>query len=151
MQSFNEKKPYLIATVFSLVAVVAPWDFFSQKLAEVKADELESKVKVPLEKQAGQEKKFSQANKELKDATRNGPGRRLARIRYFWPDVLAELRRGDDSHGAKTTQQKLKADVGVWVDQFPAPRLRLPSAEGAVPPPPYIRFKYSIIRTVAVP
>src|SRR6266487_2106100 len=45
-QSFNEKKPYLIATVFSLVAVVAAMGFLFQKLAEVKADELESKVKL---------------------------------------------------------------------------------------------------------
>ena len=39
-QSFNEKKPYLIATVFSLVAVVAAMGLLFQKLADVKDQEL---------------------------------------------------------------------------------------------------------------
>ena len=40
-QSFNQKKPYFIATVFSLVAVVAAMGFLFDKLAGVKTDELE--------------------------------------------------------------------------------------------------------------
>ena len=39
-QSFNQKKPYFIATVFSLVAVVAAMGFLFDKLAGVKNDEL---------------------------------------------------------------------------------------------------------------
>src|SRR6516164_427847 len=39
-QNFNEKKPYLIATVFSLVAVVAAMGLLFQKLAAIKDDEL---------------------------------------------------------------------------------------------------------------
>src|ERR1019366_7427787 len=50
MQSFNEKKPYLLATVFSLVAVVAAMGFLFQKLVEVKTEELDSKVKHPLDR-----------------------------------------------------------------------------------------------------
>src|SRR5712672_3065796 len=39
-QSFNQKKPYLIATVFSLVAVVASMGFVFAQLAAVKSDQL---------------------------------------------------------------------------------------------------------------
>src|SRR5260370_1501756 len=39
-QSFNQKKPYLIATVFSLVLVVAAVGLLFDKLATVKNDEL---------------------------------------------------------------------------------------------------------------
>src|SRR5215510_1376949 len=42
MQSFNEKKPYFIATVFTLVAVVGAMGFFYQKLADVNLQELEN-------------------------------------------------------------------------------------------------------------
>ena len=118
MQSFNEKKPYLLATVFSLVAVVAAMGFLFQKLAEVKTDELDSKVKVPLDKAMGQEKKFNQAYKDYKDTSKE-----LDQIgvwlddRYFWPDVLAELRRVM-IRTEEVSQQKLKTDVGVWIDEF---------------------------------
>src|SRR5438477_2581187 len=41
MQSFNQKKPYLLATVFSLVAVVGMVGLMFQRLAAIKADELQ--------------------------------------------------------------------------------------------------------------
>src|SRR5208283_636106 len=41
-QSFNQKKPYFIATVFSLVAVVAAMAFLFDKLAVVKTSVLEA-------------------------------------------------------------------------------------------------------------
>ena len=41
-QSFNQKKPYFIATVFSLVAVVAAMGFLFEKLAGVKNDALQT-------------------------------------------------------------------------------------------------------------
>ena len=118
MQSFNEKKPYLLATLVSLVAVVAAMGFLFQKLAEVKTEELNLKVKQPLDEQTRREKNFNAANKELKDA-----GKELEQIglwlgyRYFWPDTLAELRRVM-IRTEQVTQQKLKTDVGVWIEQF---------------------------------
>src|SRR5208283_5158494 len=41
-QAFNQRKPYFIATVFSLVAVVAAMAFLFDKLAVVKTDVLEA-------------------------------------------------------------------------------------------------------------
>src|SRR5215475_12004414 len=44
LQTFNEKKPYLVAAVFSLVAVVAAMGLLFQKLAGVKKDALDKDV-----------------------------------------------------------------------------------------------------------
>ncbi|MFO1487040.1 MAG: type IV pilus assembly protein PilM [Verrucomicrobiota bacterium] len=118
MQSFNEKKPYLIATVFSLVAVVAAMGFLFQKLAEVKTEELESKVKVPLDRATLQESNFKKAHQDLQDTVKelDQVGQWLS-YRYFWPDLLAELRRVM-IRTEQVSQQKLKTDVGVWIEQF---------------------------------
>ena len=134
MQSFNEKKPYLIATVFSLVAVVAAMGLLFQKLAEVKTEELESKVKQPLDAAARREKQFNTANKELKDATKE-----LEQIgvwlsyRYYWPDTLAELRRVM-IRTEQVTQQQLKTDVGVWIEQFLTTAPHMDGAGGGMAP-----------------
>ena len=134
MQSFNEKKPYLLATLVSLVAVVAAMGFLFQKLAEVKTEELESKVKQPLDEAVRREKNFKAANQELKDAVKELEQIGLwLKYRYFWPDTLAELRRVM-IRTEQVTQQKLKTDVGVWIEQFitTAPAEGL---EGGVTPP----------------
>lgn len=118
MQSFNEKKPYLIATVFSLVAVVAAMGLLFQKLGEVKADELTIKAQPPLDKALRQEKNFKRANEELHAASQEleQVGTWLG-YRYYWSDTLAELRRVM-IRTEQASQLKLKTDVGVWIEQF---------------------------------
>ncbi len=134
MQSFNEKKPYLIATVFSLVAVVAAMGLLFQKLAEVKTEELDSKVKQPLDEAVRREKQFNTANKELKDAAKE-----LEQIgvwlshRYYWPDTLSELRRVM-IRTEQVTQQRLKTDVGVWIEQFITTAPRAEGSEAGMAP-----------------
>src|SRR3974377_770993 len=65
-QTFNEKKPYLIATVFSLVAVVGAVGLLFDKLATVKNDELD-KVKAELTPEQQKEVQFKKAyHTELK-------------------------------------------------------------------------------------
>src|SRR4051812_46642907 len=65
LQSFNEKKPYLVATVFSLVAVVAVMGLMYQKLAGVKQDELEKNVTPILEPLKAKEVQFKKAYGDL--------------------------------------------------------------------------------------
>jgi type IV pilus assembly protein PilM len=118
MQSFNEKKPYLIATVFSLVLFVAAMGFLFQKLASVKEDELNQRVKEPLEKAQQREQKFKKAYGQLTEATNE-----LHQVsawledRYFWPDVLSEFRQVL-IRTELSSQAKLKTDVGVWIEQM---------------------------------
>jgi type IV pilus assembly protein PilM len=125
MQSFNEKKPYLVATVFSLVALVAAMGFLFQKLAEVKDDELKQKVNPLLEPASRREANFNKVYGELNAATNE-----LHQVttwlgyRYFWPDLLTEFRRVL-MRTEQVSQQRLKTDVGVWIEQFmtTAPRV----------------------------
>src|SRR5438094_41289 len=59
-QAFNQKKPYFIATVFSLVAGVAAIGFLYNKLAAVKEDELQ-KIQPTVQQQQEREQKFKAA------------------------------------------------------------------------------------------
>lgn len=130
-QSFNQKKPYFILTVLSLVLVVAATGWLFSKLADVKEREyttLSEKVQ-PLQQR---EQQFKRAYAELNKATND-----LTQVttwiddRYYWADVLAELRRilarVEDS-----TQKKLGADTGVWIEKFTSmPSLGAASLGGA--------------------
>jgi hypothetical protein len=136
MQSFNEKKPYLVATVFSLVALVAAMGLLFQKIAEVKADEIEVKVAQPLAKAQQQENNFKKAYGDLKSATNElGQLNTWLEYRYFWPDLLSEFRRVL-VRTEQASQQELKTDVGVWIEQFMTTTPRVEAMEGAMQPPP---------------
>jgi type IV pilus assembly protein PilM len=116
-QSFNQKKPYLVATVFSLVAVVAAIGLLFDKLAGAKSEALEAlhaEVE-PLKKKSQQ---FDSARANLQKTQKD-----LDQIvtwmdeRYYWADVFSELRRimikveGD-------MKAKLRTDSGIWIEQF---------------------------------
>jgi type IV pilus assembly protein PilM len=123
-QSFNQKKPYFIATVFSLVLVVAAVGLLFDQLAAAKTkalEELHSKVD-PLKQQAQSlDSELGRLKKTQKD---------LDQVvgwmddRYYWSDVMNELRQVliRVEGGMKT---KLRgADTGVWIEQFVTSGLR---------------------------
>src|SRR6266567_4071035 len=92
-QAFNQKKPYFIATVFSLVIGVLAIGFLFDKLAGVKQgvlDQTKENIKEPKEREV----KFKQAFGELKKTPKE-----VDQVvgwmddRYYWPDVIAEIRR----------------------------------------------------------
>jgi type IV pilus assembly protein PilM len=118
LQSFSEKKPYLIATVFSLVAVVATMGLLYQKLADVKDEWLRVNVLPQLEPLRIKEVEFKRAFGDLK-ATTNELNQLSNWMggRFYWGDVLAELRRVL-IRTEMLSQQKLKTDTGVWIEQF---------------------------------
>jgi len=64
-QSFNQKKPYFIATVSGLVLVVAAMGFLFDKLAAVKHEEF-TKIQQPLEEQQRKADLFKKAFGDLK-------------------------------------------------------------------------------------
>jgi type IV pilus assembly protein PilM len=127
-QSFNQKKPYFIATVFSLVAVVAAMAFLFDKLAVVKADVLET-VKKDVEPEKAKEVQFKTAYGNLKK-TKDEVAQVVTWMgdRFYWADVLTELRRLL-TRVEQTTKGKLHTDAGVWIEQLitAAPR---PEGEG---------------------
>jgi type IV pilus assembly protein PilM len=116
-QSFNQKKPYFIASVFSLVLVIAAMGFLFERLAGVKADVLQ-----PVEKDVGAEAekqvKFKKAYGDWSTTTNE-----VAQVvgwmsdRYYWADVLSELRQVL-IRVEQTTKDKLRTDAGVWIEQL---------------------------------
>jgi type IV pilus assembly protein PilM len=116
-QTFNEKKPYLIFTVFSLVAVVGAMGLLFQKLADVKQNELEV-VTRKLEPLRARQSDFSNAYARLK-STQQELNRLTTWVeaRYYWANVMSELRRVF-IQSERIAHEKLKTETGVWIEHF---------------------------------
>ncbi len=126
-QRFNEKKPYFMATVFSLVLVGFAVGYLFQRLAAVKQDkreQLKSDI-LPLQDKKVQ---FDKAYGDLLKAT-NELGQLTFWIedRYYWADVLSELRTAMISVEELTRRKNGGVDAGVWIEQL--------NTTGAVTPP----------------
>lgn len=116
-QTFNQKKPYFIATVFSLVLVVAAVGLLFDRLAGLKKaaeDKLTGEVQ-PLQQRS---ERFRQEYQKL-DKTRKQADQLVTWMneRYYWPEVLSELRQilVRVQSGMST---KLRTDSGVWIEKF---------------------------------
>ena len=125
-QRFNQKKPDFIATVFSLVAVVAAMAFLFDKLAVVKTDVLATVIK-DVEPEKAKEVQFKTAHSSLKK-TKDEVAQVVTWMgdRFYWVDVLGELRRLL-IQVEQTTKGKLRTDAGVWIEQL---LTAAPRAEG---------------------
>lgn len=116
-RAFNEKKPYLIGTVFTIVAVVAVLGLLFQQLQNVKVAKLAS-VQQQLDPLKSLDNRLTSALGELKSATND-----LSQIavwfndRYYWIETLPEFRRVL-THVEAATQNKWNTDCGIWIEQF---------------------------------
>src|SRR5436190_470242 len=111
-QAFNQKKPYFIATVFSLVAVVAAMAFIFDQLADVRKKALDDLVRevTPQETRGAQ---FQTVMKNLQK-TQKATDQVVEYVgdRFFWVDVMNQLRNVlmKVEAGSKI---KLRTDAGV--------------------------------------
>jgi type IV pilus assembly protein PilM len=128
-RTFNEKKPFLIATVFTIVGVVAIVGLLFQQLGSVKAKKIED-IKPALDQAQRRDNEFKQAKGQLDQAT-NDVGQLAALIgdRYYWLDTLPELRRVL-MHVETVTSNKWGSATGIWIEQFVTPAPPEPSATG---------------------
>jgi type IV pilus assembly protein PilM len=146
-QSFNQKKPYLIATVVSLVLVTFAVGLLFQKLAGNKEAEIarldpqatELSHKMDVFKQA-----YGKLQKTQQDA---GQITTWMQQRYYWGDFLADMRlafiRSEDDIKKKMSAQKPGVEAGIWIEQIgPAAALNgaatapvTYSPHGGMPPP----------------
>ncbi len=117
-QQINQKKPYFIASVFSLVLVIMAVGWLFDQLAGVKNSELE-KLNTDLEPLKARAAKFKKANddlkKEMKDADQVTDwleGRR------HWASVLTEMRRILIQVEGATKKKLRGADTGVWIERI---------------------------------
>src|SRR3974390_2666222 len=83
-QRFNQKKPYLMASVFSMVAVVAAVGLLFDKLAAIKKDEYDKLTQevTPME---NKQQKFERATADLKKAQKDSEQvQAWMADRYYW-------------------------------------------------------------------
>jgi len=121
-RAFNEKKPYFFCTVLSLAGVAFAVGFLFQQLAGSKENEianLEPKVQqlTALAEQMNRAYSRLQATqKEANQITAWMEGR------YYWGDVLAELRRAliraEDDVKKKYAAQRPGTEAGIWIEQM---------------------------------
>src|SRR5215831_4142420 len=92
-RTFNEKKPYFTATVFSLVLVAFAVGFLFEKLAVSKEEELE-RLKPTVQQLQMKADQFNKVYGEVNNARQQADQISAWMIdRYYWSDALAELRR----------------------------------------------------------
>ena len=116
-QSFNQKKPYFIATVFSLVAMAFAVGFLFEKLSAVKKEQL-SKLEGNIQPLLQKEQRFKRAFGDLKK-TQAELDQLTGWIedRYYWADILQELRQVL-ARAEENAKRKLGADTGLWIERL---------------------------------
>jgi type IV pilus assembly protein PilM len=121
-RAFNEKKPYFFCTVLSLVGVAFAVGFLFQQLAESKEAEI-ANLKPKLEEMKVKSEKFRNAYTKQQAAQKQaGQIKSWMEERYYWGDVLAELRRAliraEDDVKKKYVVQKPRVAAGIWIEQL---------------------------------
>jgi type IV pilus assembly protein PilM len=134
-QSFNEKKPFLIATIVSLALVGFGIGLAFQKLASNKQVEIDRLSPVVDDLNRKSEKFKTAYNKLRKTQAEAAQIATWMEDRFYWGDFLAEMRRTLLSAESKV-QKKLSAqrpgvDVGIWIEQMTPPAGVGSSAGGA--------------------
>jgi hypothetical protein len=117
-QAFNQKKPYFIASVFSLVVGVLAIGFLFDKLAGVKNDQL-GQIQPELEQAKRRDQEFTKAyHTDLKKSKQDAD--QLVgwmQDRFYWADVLSELR-GILIRAEEKSKQTYRAETGIWIEQL---------------------------------
>ncbi|MEJ0089335.1 MAG: hypothetical protein WDM80_06265 [Limisphaerales bacterium] len=121
-QAFNQRKPYFIATVFSIVLVAFAVGYLFEKLAglkEAQITELEPKVSQIQSKSDAFAKAYSKMQSTRKEADQIAA---WMEDRYYWGDVLQQLRgaliRSEDAVKKKLSAQKPGVEAGIWIEQM---------------------------------
>jgi type IV pilus assembly protein PilM len=130
-QSFNQKKPYFIATIFSMVLVIAAMGWLFNELAGAKEKALKE-IQAQVEPAEHKSQQFHTAYAALQKTT-NEVGQIVGWMnnRYYWADVMQELRQVLIRVEAGT-KAKLRTDTGVWIEQLYT--TQPPLLTGEVPP-----------------
>jgi len=131
-RTFNEKKPYFMATVFSLVLVAFSIGFLFQKLAAAKEGEI-----------AGLEPKVQEAQVKAQQMKRANDALLVASNevsqitswmddQYYWVNTLAETRqvllRSEEEVRKKLAERKPDIQAGIWIDVITTGANAIPNA-----------------------
>ena len=121
-QSFNQKKPFLIATVVSMVLVTFAVGFLFEKLAGNKEAEI-ARLDPQVAELGNKMERFKQAYTKLqKSQTEAQQIATWMQERYYWGDFLTDMRRAlirsEDDVRKKLSAQKPGVEVGIWIEQI---------------------------------
>jgi type IV pilus assembly protein PilM len=139
-RAFNEKKPYFMATVFLLALVAGAIGFLFQKLAASKEGSISD-----LEPQVAQIQDKVNRMKQAYGRLQNTQGEAnqitaWMEDRYYWGDVLTELRRtlirSEDAIKKKYGAQKPGMEAGIWIEQMTLGTAAPVAGDNTAPPPP---------------
>jgi type IV pilus assembly protein PilM len=121
-QAFNEKKPYFMFTVFSLVLVAFAVGYLFEELAKSKDAAIQD-LQQPLTEMQTKSDSFARVYSKLQ-ATQSEAGQITTWMedRYYWGDVLQQLRgaliRSEDDIKTKLSAQRPGVEAGVWIEQL---------------------------------
>src|SRR5687768_3207876 len=115
-QQFEQKKPYFIAAIFSLVLVVFAYGMFYGKIAGVKRSSLDtlSGNLQPLEAKVSQ--------LEVQENAIRSTTNQIVKLvdyledKYYWPETLSEVR--SVLVKIEQTQSQPGLPVGIWIEKF---------------------------------
>jgi type IV pilus assembly protein PilM len=116
-QSFNQKKPYFIATLASLVAMALAVGFLFERLSSVKDENL-TKLQPTKTKMQAAENKFKRAHGDLEKTQSQ-----LTQItewleeRQRWATITRELK-NSLLRAEELTRRKLGTDTGIWIERM---------------------------------
>ena len=142
-RSFDQKKPYLIATVFSLALVAGAVGLMFSKLSANKEAEV-NRLQPQVSELTMKSDKFKQAYSKLKKTqTEAGQAAQWLEQRYYWGDFITEMRaallRSEAGIKKKLSAQKPGVETGIWIEQMiSTATLGAGSAAPGVPMPPGI-------------
>ena len=121
-RKFSEKKPYFLATVFSLALVAFAIGFLFQKLAVTKQTEADH-LNPQLQKALVDAQRMSKAYTALLAAS-NEVSQITAWMddRYYWIDTLAGTRQllmtSEEDVRKKLAENRPDVQAGIWIDQM---------------------------------
>jgi type IV pilus assembly protein PilM len=121
-RNFNEKKPYLMFSVFALVLVGFAVGFLFEQLAQSKVSALNA-VQPQLDAENAKVQKMKSVWQREKDVQGNA-GQMITWMqdRYYWGDVLADTRlaliRAENDVQKKLSAEKPGVQAGIWIQQM---------------------------------
>jgi type IV pilus assembly protein PilM len=125
-QELNQKKPYFIAAVASLILMVFIFGWFFGELAKGKQAAIDDR-QPKLEAMRAKDQSFSQAMATLKKSREvSDQFTDWLSERFRWPDVLVELRRVLDVTEKSTSRPGMR--TAVWIEKMAAENSEIPEA-----------------------
>jgi type IV pilus assembly protein PilM len=121
-QAFNQKKPYFIATLFSVVFVAFMVGYLFEKLAQTKEEEI-TNLQPKVQEIQAKDNSFRRVYGKLQRAQQEaGQITSWMEGRYYWGDILTQLRgaliRSEDDIKNKLSAQKSGVEAGIWIEQL---------------------------------